>query len=99
MSLAEPYDIAIALKNVEKETLSDELTYRILKTYFKPYGDITFSETDLHGRNRSCRLDYLNNLFVYSTSSDSVFCIHCALFVSQEKRKKLNTFVNACSSH
>ena len=99
MSLAEPYDIAISLKNVEKETLSDELTYRILKTHFKAYGDITFPKTDFHGCNRLCSLNYLNNLFVYTTSSDSVFCIHCALFVSQEKRKNLNTFVNACSSH
>ena len=27
---------------------------------------------------------------IYTTSSDSVFCIHGALFVSQEKRKNLN---------
>ena len=31
---------------------------------------------------------------VYSTLSDFVFCIHCALSVSQEKIKNLNTFVN-----
>ena len=37
-------------------------------------------------------------MFVYSISSDSVLCIHCALFVSQEKRKNLNAFVNVgCS--
>ena len=98
VSLTEPYDIAIALRYVEKESLSDELKYRILKTHFKPDGNFTFPKTYLHGCNRSCRLNYLNNLFVYSISSDSVFCIHCALFVSQEKRKNLNTFVNVgCS--
>ena len=37
-------------------------------------------------------------MFVYSVSSDSVFCIHCALFLPQEKRKNVNTFVNVgCS--
>ena len=41
-SLTEPYNIAIALKHVEKETLSDELKYRILKNNFKPDGDFTF---------------------------------------------------------
>ena len=98
VSLTEPYGIAIAQKYVEKETVSDDLKYRILKTHFKPDGDFTFPKTYLHGCNRSCRLNYLNNLFVYSASSDFVFCIYCALFVSQEKRKNLNTFVNiGCS--
>ena len=36
--LTEPYNIAVVLKYVEKETLSDELKYRILKIYFKPNG-------------------------------------------------------------
>ena len=52
--------------------------------------DFTFPKTYLHGCNRSCSLNYLHILFVYTTSSDSVFCIHGALFVSQEKRKNLN---------
>ena len=33
VSLTEPYDIAIGLKGVEKETLSDELKYRIKKNH------------------------------------------------------------------
>ena len=45
MSLTEPYDIAIALKYVENETLSDKLNYRILKTHFKPNGDFTFPKS------------------------------------------------------
>ena len=94
VSLTEPYDIIIALGYVEQESLSDELKYRILKTHFKTDGNFTFLKTYLHGCNRSCSLNYLNNLFVYSISSDSVSSIHCALFVSQEKRKNLNTFVN-----
>ena len=44
-SLTEPYDIAIALKYVKKESLSDELKYRILKTYFKPDGNFTFPKS------------------------------------------------------
>ena len=94
VSLTDPYDIAIALKYVKKETLSDELKYRILKTPFKLDGDFTFSKTYLQGCNWSRSLNYLNNLFVYSTSKDSVICIHCPLFVSHEKRKNLNTFVS-----
>ena len=90
VSLTAPYVIAIALKYVEKETLSDDLKYRILKTHFKPDVDFTFPKSYLHGCNRSCSLNCLNNLFVYSTSSDSIFCIHYALFVSQEK----STFVH-----
>ena len=92
--LTEPYDSAIALRYVETRTFSDELKYRILETHFKPDEDFTFSKTYLHRCNRSCNIIYLNNLFVYSTLSDSVFCIHCAQFVSQEKRKNLNKSLN-----
>ena len=60
VSLTELYVIAIALKYVEKETLSDELKYRILKAYFNPDGDVTFPKTYLHGCNRSCTLKGLN---------------------------------------
>ena len=73
LSLAEPYDIATALKYVEKETLSDQLKYRMLKGHFKPEGDFNFTKTYLHGWNRSCRVNYLNNLFVYSTLCASIF--------------------------
>ena len=73
VSPAEPYEIAIAVKYVEKETLSDEPKHRILKTYFKLDGDFTFPNIYLYGCKRSCSLNHLSNLFVYSTSSDSVF--------------------------
>ena len=63
VSLTEPYDIAIALKYVEKETVSDEPKYRILKTNFKPDEDFASLKTYLRGYNRSCTLSYLNNLF------------------------------------
>ena len=74
---------------------SSELYWKVdpfWKTYFKRDGDFTFPKTYLYGSNRSCSLNYLNNWFLYSTSNDSVFYIHCALF-SQENRKNLNTFV------
>ena len=87
VSLTEPYDIAIALRYVEKESLSDDLKYRILKTHFQPDGNFTFPKTYLHRCNRSCSLNYLHNLFVYSISSDSVFCIRCALFVYSGNQK------------
>ena len=87
VSLTEPYDITIALKYVGKESLPVELKYRLFKTHFKPDGNFTFPNTYLHGCNHSCSLNYLNNLFVYFISSDSVFCIHCALFVSQEEKE------------
>ena len=85
VSLTEPYDIAIALKYVEKKTLSNELKYRILKTHFKPDTAFSFPQTYLHRCNRSCNLNYVDNLFVYSTLSDSVFCIRLYL----KKREKI----------
>ena len=94
VSITELYDIAIALKYVEKKTFSGELKCRTLKAHFNLDGDFTFSKTYLHGCNRSSSLNYFNNLFVSSISSDSVFCIHCALMESQEKRKSLNIFIN-----
>ena len=76
-----------------------------IKSSFQTRRRFYFPKIYLHRCNRSCSLNYLNNLFVYSTSSDSVFYINCELicislrthlhlFVSQEKRKNLNTFVN-----
>ena len=88
--LTEPYDSAIALRYVETKTFSDELKYRILETHFKPDEDFTFSKTYLRRCNRLFNIIYLNNLFVYSRLSDSVFWIHCA----QRKRKNLNESVN-----
>ena len=82
VSLTEPCDIAIALKYVKKETLPDELKHRILKAHFKPDGDFTFPKTHL----QSCSLNYLNNLFVYGASSDSVFCIH---YLHLKKRERI----------
>ena len=97
VSLTEPYDIGIALEYVKKESLFDELKYRILKTHFKPDENFTFPKTYLHGCNRSCSLNYLKNLLVYSISSDSVFCIHCALFVICISRKeKESEYIRKC---
>ena len=87
VSQTEPYGIAIALKCAENEAFSDKLKYRIFKTHFKPNGDFTFPKIYLHRPNRSCSLSFLNNLFVFRTLRDSVFCIHCALSLSQEERR------------
>ena len=92
--LTERYDIVNVLKHVEKKTFSDKLKYRILKTHFKPDEDFTFPKTYLYECNWLCSLNFLSNLFVGITSSDSAFCIHCALFLFQEKIKDLNTFLN-----
>ena len=86
-SLTELYDLAVALKYVEKENLSGELKHRILKTYFKLDENFTFPKTYHYGCNRSCSLNYLNNLFVYSISSDSVFCIHCVISISRKEKE------------
>ena len=92
--LTERYDIVNVLKHVEKKTFSDKLKYRILKTHFKPDEDFTFPKTYLYECNWLCSLNFLSNLFVGITSSDSAFCIHCALFLFQEKIKDLSTFLN-----
>ena len=47
-----------------------------------------------HGCNRRCKLDFLDNNFVYSKSTDSVWCLPCTLFVKSSKRDGLKTFVN-----
>ena len=44
VSLTEPDDFLIYVKYVEKESLSDELKLRILKTHFKPDGDFIFQK-------------------------------------------------------
>ena len=70
------------------------LAVKGLKTHFKSDGDFTLPETYLHGCNRSCSLNCLITCLFRRALNDSVFCIHCALFVSQEKRKNLNIYIN-----
>ena len=38
--------------------------------------------------------DYLSDNFVYSKNKDEVYCSYCVLFLTEEKRKSLKSFVN-----
>ena len=49
------------------------LIENLLKNSFQTRWRFYFSKTDLHGCNRSYRLNYLINLFVYGILSDFVF--------------------------
>ena len=73
----------------------DHTKYKILKYHFQPSKTYDFPKTVLHGCKRSCSLEYISNpYFVYSQKEDSVYCIHCALFVPVDKRSGLLSFVN-----
>jgi hypothetical protein len=75
--------------------LSDESIYQILTNHFIPPQKYVFPAKQDHGCNRRCNMDYLDNNFVYSPSTDSVWCIVCALFSSPSKRDNLHIFVNS----
>ena len=71
----------------------------MLKNHFVPDDDFTFAKSFIHGCSCSGSLNYLDDLFVHSTSNNSVFCLYRALFLPQEKRKNLDAFANVgCNS-
>ena len=84
------YDIEeiVSLGGLEK--LPSHEKYWILKNNFKPCK--TF--VPLHGRQRSCKIKYLQSSFVYSKKEDAVYYINCALFLSTDKGRALGSFVN-----
>ena len=90
------YNIALLLKELENMTMTEKLKYTV---HFISDEDSAFPKLFIYGSNRSSNLNYLDNPFVYSTSSDSSFCFHCALFFPKKKRKNLNVFSNVgCNS-
>ena len=44
LSITEPYDMALVLKELEDTTLTDEVKYKVLKSHFKADQDFTFPE-------------------------------------------------------
>ena len=88
------YDIGeiVSLGGLEK--LSSHEKYSILKSHFKPYKNYVFPKVNLHGCQRSCKIEYLHSSFVYSKKEDAVYCISCALFLPTDKRRALGSFVN-----
>lgn len=78
--------------------IDDALKYRVLCNAEKPDNKFIFPSKFMHGHQRSCQQSYLDTNFVYSIKTDSVWCLPCALFISAEKRKTVNEFVNVgCS--
>ena len=67
-------------------TQTDELKCHVLKKYFIP--DEDFQKIFIHGHNRSCSLNYLDEQFVYSTSSDSIFYQLCTVVFITRKRER-----------
>ena len=62
------YDIAILLKELENMTMTEKLKYTV---HFISDEDSAFPKLFIYGSLRSSNLNYLDNPFVYSTSSDS----------------------------
>ena len=68
--------------------------YIILKNHFHPSERYEFKKTFNHGCYRSCKREHLSDCFVYSPQKDGVFCIYCVLFLSENKKRSLGSFVN-----
>ena len=113
----EPYDIArilyhenasvsaegLAWQQCEKSlrSLSDYDKYYILTHHIRPKEDYKFPLVQKAGHTRKCCISMLSNDYVYSPSSNSIFCLPCSLFVPIDTNKKglknrcqLSQFVN-----
>ena len=79
--MTRPYDITLLVsKELENMTLTDELKCKVLKNHFIPIKILPFQKL-LSVDPIIPVADYLGNPFVYSVSSDSIFCRHCAMFL------------------
>ena len=63
------------------DTLREHDKYIIHKNRFAPEANFDFPKTIKHGCNRSCKIAYLSDSFVYSCQDNAVYCIYCVLFV------------------
>ena len=88
----ELYDIGQISSSKNASNLSDHQKYLIfLNKHFHP---LKYPQKVLHICNRGCKSDYPSDNFVYSKIKDEVHCIYCELFLTEEKRKSLKSFVN-----
>lgn len=116
-SPAAPYDIANVLYPNGTESLSDAqmwsqcekslngLTdhekYIIWTHHFRPKDDFKFPLVQFNKDSRRCCATMLSNNFVYSQSTNSIYCLPCSLFVpinggkkGVKDRHQLSQFVN-----
>lgn len=103
-SPAAPYDIANVLYPNGTESLSDAqmwsqcekslngLTdhekYIIWTHHFRPKDDFKFPLVQFNKDSRRCCATMLSNNFVYSQSTNSIYCLPCSLFVPINGGKK-----------
>ena len=93
MDLRDSYDFG----DIPKEkllTVADHEKNILVKNHFVPDEKYSFKKSWKHGCNRACKKDYQSDCFVYSSKDDSVFCIYCALFLNDDRRRSLGVFVN-----
>ena len=88
------YDIGQILPSQNASHLSDHQKYLTLNKHFCPLScQMKYLQKVLHGCNRSCKSSYLLDNFLYNKTKDEVYCIYCALFLTEEKRKSLKCVV------
>ncbi|KAL5470997.1 hypothetical protein EMCRGX_G029067, partial [Ephydatia muelleri] len=102
-----PYDIAQILYHENasvsavdlwqqcENTLSDYDKYCILTHHIRPKEDYKFPLVQKAGHPRKCCTSMLSNDYIYSPSSNSIFCLPCSLFVPIDTNKK--GLKNRCS--
>ena len=89
------YNVGQILSSQNASNLSDHQKYLVLNKHFRPLNDqMKYPQKVLHGCNRICKSDYLSDNFVYSKTKDEIYCIYSTLFLTEEKRISLKSFVN-----
>ena len=87
--------------------LTEHDKYLVLKHHVRPTTDDAFPVIVQSGRHRKCSPSMLSNNFVFSPSTNSIFCLPCSLFIplhatkrGMKDRSQLSSFVNiGCSNY
>ena len=74
--------------------ISSNQKYSTFQNHLLLDNSCVFPEPILPERQRSCKFECLFSSFVYSISDDAVHCINGAMFLSAEKQRFLDSFVN-----
>ena len=79
-------------------SMSDSQKYHLLKYHDKPSEKYPFPKQYLGGANRSFKMRWIEECgwwLVYSCKIDGAFCICCALFTHDKKRRNMGVMVNS----
>ena len=91
-------DIGLFLDNgrFDANCLSDKQKYFLLKHHGNPPVNFEFPLTKFGKQSRKASHAHIKGTFVYSKQDDSIWCLHCALFVDFKQQKSIekNHLVN-----